>query len=75
MGASIFVLQWKGENYYEREMLNFLIPRFTLYQKKCCITKGIQAIIQNIHSAERCGQQLFVPKFHKRIFFSFSMAR
>ena len=32
MGAGILVLQWQGENHCKREMLNFPIPSFTLFQ-------------------------------------------
>ena len=56
MGAAILFLQWQGENYYKREMLNFPIPGFTLCQKKRYITKGIQPIFKNFPSAEICGK-------------------
>ena len=54
--AAILVLQWQGENYWKREMLNFPIPSFTPSHKKCYITKGIHPIFKNFPSAERCGK-------------------
>ena len=58
MSAAILVLQWQGENFFQKsgKMLKFPHSSFTLCQKKRYITKGIQPIFKNFPSAERCGK-------------------
>ena len=57
MSAAILVLELQGENFFQVE--KYEISNFQAVhcvRKKCYITKGIEPILKNFPSAERCGK-------------------
>ena len=78
MCAGILLLQWQGENFAQRQNLNFW--RFqhvhcTLWLEKSYISKSIQPIFEIFAQIEDVEGAHLGGKFHVRWYFTFAMAR
>ena len=75
MSAAILVLQWQGENYFQKGNLNFPFQAVHCVRKNAISPKVFNRFSKTFLELKDVENRYFGRKFHERSYFSFAMAR